>query len=167
LPPASAKAAIAALAAAGLHPGLLRGADDEQERAALAAVRSTGSLTVACSPAERSVALEGPPVLRLIVVEPPDSLRHLARMQRAYAARNCDVWLSLADEAVSHQLDLPGQAVAAMIEEDTGELPSGRAMWLVRRIQRYIEQTNVRLRRDVMMTDQYLGDLLAYSGTRD
>jgi len=165
--PTAAKAAMAALAAAGLQPGLLRGADDEQERAALAAVRSPGALTVALSPAERSVALDGPPVLRLIVVEPPDSRRHLARMQRAYAARNCDIWLSLADEAVSNLLDLPGQAVAAMIGEDRGELPSGRAMWLARRIQRRIEQANFGLRRDVMMTDQYLGDLLAYSGTRD
>jgi hypothetical protein len=40
-------------------------------------------------------------------------------------------------------------------------------MWLTRRIQRRIEQVNAGLRRDVMMTDQYLGDLLAYSGTRD
>lgn len=165
--PAAAKAAMAALAAAELRPGLLRGADDEQERTALAAASTPGALTVAISPAERSVALEGPPVLRLIVVEPPDSLRHLARMRRAYAARDCDVWLSLADEAVSNQLDLPGQAIAAMIGEDKGELPSGRAMWLARRIQRRIEQANVGLRRDVMMTDQYLGDLLAYSGTRD
>jgi preprotein translocase subunit SecA len=165
--PAAAKAAMAALAAAELRPGLLRGADDEQERAALAAASTPGGLTLAISPAERSVALGGPPVLRLIVVEPPDSLRHLARLRRAYAARDCDVWLSLADEAVSNQLDLPGQAVAAMIGEDKGELPSGRAMWLARRIQRRIEQANVGLRRDVMMTDQYLGDLLAYSGTRD
>jgi preprotein translocase subunit SecA len=165
--PAAAKAAMAALASAGLQPGLLRGADDEQERAALKAVRTPGALTVALSPAERSVALEGPPVLRLIVVEPPDSLRHLARLQRAYAARNCDVWFCLADEAISNQLDLPGQAVAAMIQEDKGELPSGRAMWLVRRIQRRIEQAHVGVRRDVMMTDQYLGDLMAYSGTRD
>lgn len=164
---AAAKEVMAALAAAGLQPRLLRGADDEQERAALAGVRSPGALTVALSPAERSVALDGPPALRLIVAEPPDSLRHLARMQRAYAARNCDVWLSLADETVGNQLGLPGQAVAAMIKEHKGELPSGRAMWLTRRVQRRIEQANIGLRRDVMMTDQYLGDLLAYSGTRD
>ncbi len=163
----AAKALMAALTNAGLRPGLLRGADDEQERAVLAAVHSPCALTVALSPAERSVALEGPPVLHLIVVEPPDSLRQLARMERAYAARNCDVWLSLGDEAVSNQLDLPGQAVAAMIDEGKGELSSGRSTWLARRIQRRVEQAHAALRRDVMMTDQYLGDLLAYSGTRD
>lgn len=165
--PATAKGAMTALAAQGLRPGLLRGADDEQERAAIAAACTPGALTVALSPAERSVALEGPPLLRLIIVGPPDSLRHVARMQHAYAARNCEIWLSLEDESVSNQLDLPGQAVAAMVSEAGGELPSGRAMWLARRIQRRIEQANAGLRRDVMMTDQYLGDLLAYSGTRD
>ena len=130
-------------------------------------MRSPGALTVALSPAERSVALEGPQVPRLIVVEPPDSIRHLVRLRRAYAARDCDVWLSLGDEAVSNQLDLPGQAIAAMIDETEGELPSGRATWLAQRIQRRIERANAGLRRDVMMMDQYFGDLLAYSGTRD
>jgi hypothetical protein len=158
---------MAALSAENLKLGLLRGADDEQERAALALVPTPGAVTVAVSPAERSVALMGPPVVRVIVVESPDSLRHLARIRLAYAARDCAVWLSLEDEAVSAKLDLPGQAVAALIEEHKGELPPGRAMWLVRRIQRRIEQANVEMRRDVMMTDQYLGDLLAYAGTRD
>ena len=165
--PATAKAAMAALSAGNLKLGLLRGADDEQERASLASVSTPGAVTVAVSPAERSVALTGPPVVRVIVVEPPDSLRHLARIRLAYAARDCAVWLSLEDEAASAKLDLPGQAVAALIEEHKGELPPGRAMWLVRRIQRRIEEANVEMRRDVMMTDQYLGDLLAYAGTRD
>lgn len=165
--PAAAKQVMAALSERGLRFGLLRGADDEQERAALAALPTSGTLTLALSPAERSVALGGPPVVRLIVVEPPDSLRHLAHMRLAYAARDCDVWLSLEDDAVSSQLDLAGQAIAALTEEKKGELPSRRAMWLTQRIQRRIEQANVEMRRDVMMTDQYLGDLLAYSGSRD
>lgn len=165
--PAAAKQVMAALSERGLRFGLLRGADDEQERAALAALPTSGTLTLALSPAERSVALDGPPIVRLIVVEPPDSLRHLAHMRLAYAARDCDVWLSLEDDAVSSKLDLAGQAVAALTEEKKGELPSRRAMWLTQRIQRRIEQANVEMRRDVMMTDQYLGDLLAYSGSRD
>lgn len=54
-----------------------------------------------------------------------------------------------------------------MIGQDNGELPSGRAMWLVRRVQRRIGHAPAGVRRDVIIADQYLGDLLAYSVTRD
>jgi preprotein translocase subunit SecA len=83
---AAAKAAMAALAAAGLQPGLLRGADDEQERAALAAVRSPGALTVALSGRTRH-RLDGPPCC--------SSRRRTARFAASCACRatacNCDV----------------------------------------------------------------------------
>jgi preprotein translocase subunit SecA len=162
-----AKAVMDALAAAGLKPVLVRGLNDDQERAALANALDPGAITVALFPAERAVALHGPIGTRLIVAELHDSLRQLGQLYRAYAAGEAEHWLSLEEQAVVSRIDLPGQVVVSWFSEKSGELPPHWAKWLIRRVQKGIEKTNAALRHEVVSLDRQLGDSLAFSGSRD
>lgn len=158
-----------AFASAGAQIALLRGAEDDQERAAAANLHRSGAVTVLLPPAERNSAF--PPstarCVRLIAAELHDSTRQLALLQRTFPAKELEVWLSLEEEAVAVHLGFAGELVAAAFGDRSGEASPGWAAWLFRRVQRGIENRNRALRQEVAAADQQMSELLAFSGARD
>lgn len=161
------KAILDALSAAGAQPGILLTGADPREAAALASLRAPGAVTLAVAPAERNVVPAPGPAPRLIVAEAHDSWRQLRRLQQAYGAQGCEVWLSLEEETVVAELGLGGAMVAATVEGAEGEAAPGRARWLVERVQRGIEFRQAGGRQELLAFDRYVNDILAVTGSRD
>lgn len=166
----SAVAALSeAFASEGAQLALLRGADDDQERAAAANLHRPGAVTLLLPPAERNAAFAPSIVrcVRLIAADLHDSTRQLALLQRTFPVHELEVWLSLEEEAVAVHLGFVGELVAAAFGDRSGEASPGWAAWLFRRVQRGIGNRNRALRQEVAAADQQMSDLLAFSGARD
>jgi preprotein translocase subunit SecA len=165
--PAAAKTLLETLTQAGFKPALVRGAGDEAERAALAAAAAPGSLTINVHPAERGV-IPGPgPGPCLLIAEAYDSTRQVAHLLRAYAPYRSEWLLALDEEQVAAQLAGHALGLVAAFAGRNGEVAPRPARWLAQRIQRRLERAHSMIRAEAMAAEQYLGDLLAFSGVRD
>ena len=101
------------------------------------------------------------------VAELYDAQRQVARLARTLAAETCEMLMALEDEAVARQV-APALLVAAQLGGAAGgEFSPGRSRWLARLAQQGIESASATMRQEVMSRDQYLDDLLAFSGKRE
>ncbi len=125
-----------------------------------------GSVALAMHPAENRFLF--PPrktPLRLLIAELQDSPRHLYRMREAFAASSCELLLSLEDESI---VQLVGAATLGVLSLGAvAELPAARARWLVGLALRRAEKARRLARDEAASREQYLSDLLAFSGSRD
>jgi preprotein translocase subunit SecA len=150
------------LAKAGLQHQCLTGSQDEREAAGFAAVAQPGRITVAphfaargCS-VERSADTEKLGGLRIIFVQLFPSSRHahslLERTLPAGVPGSVQRLLSMDDEIVVHYA--PGWWLRAGI---------GRGA-LLRYCQWRFARDNALARSELLRVEDYLGDLLAFSG---
>jgi preprotein translocase subunit SecA len=165
--PAAAKSLLDTLTQAGFKPGLVRGAGDDGERAVLAAATAPGAVTVSLHPAERGMSPGPGPGPCLLIAEAFDSTRQVAHLLRGYAPYRSELLVSLDEEPVAAQLAGHGLGLVAGLARGDGEFSPRVARWLAGRIQRRLERAHAMLRADAAAVEQYLGDLLAFSGARD
>ena len=164
--PREAQAVLAALEEAGIAAGMVRGSLDQGEEAVLAQLDQPGAVAVTLFPAERNVERsETAKPLRLIVAELHDARHHITHLMRAYRAASCEMLLSLDEESVASGV---GAALLAVLG-DTGadELSVRRADYVFRVAQFQIERARSLTRRDLMLRDEYMSGLLAFSGGRE
>jgi len=166
---AEVQGVMQALADAGHRPGFLRGTLDDTERAALAALDHPGKVAVTMFPGYRLVSREVPAGARLhlILAELHDSRRHTALVQRAFAAGSCEWLLSLDEEGITPRIATLATGIARFRNSDASELPLEAARWIARLAQRDAEHARVLMRREVVLRDQHMRDLLAFSGRRE
>ena len=167
--PDEAQALTGALGGAGFNAGLLRGVMDDGERAVLAGLNTIGSVAVALFPSEGMVTPpDGSRVpLHLIVAELHDAGRHVTRMASAFNADSCEMLLSLDEEGIAARAGPIAAAIAGFHDGAADELPAQQARWIARLAQRDAEQSRSLMRRDLIMRDEYMSDLLAFSGRRE
>jgi preprotein translocase subunit SecA len=166
--PGELRAAAAALEGAGIPLARLQGQQAEEDRAALEAL-ARGEAVLALYPALREAG-ELPGLQRpvsLLCPEFPDAARHLHWACRAFAAGGCGIFSSLEDEAVAQQLGRAGVELLRRAAGEGGELPPPLARLAAAWVQRGIEGSGALLRQELMALEQYLGDILAFSGRRD
>jgi preprotein translocase subunit SecA len=100
----------------------------------------------------------------VLVVELHDAQRHLAHLCALHGATHYSTFLALDEETVRTALgELAARWLARFAGAD-GELPASLAAMAVRRAQRGMERAQAALRDEVASRDQYLRDLLAFSG---
>ena len=119
-------------------------------------------VSVAQYPSPGSVP-PGMPV-RVLVAELHDAARHPAHLCAAHGATQCATFLALDEETVRSAL---GDAIARSLGRLAGvdgELPARLAPLALRLAQRRMERAQASLREEVVSRDQYLRDLLAFSG---
>lgn len=165
--PETAKAIVEGCQEAGVRAEFVRGTGDEQEAQILAAAHLLGAVTVSVYPAERNIAIAEGTTTHLIVADMQDAGRHVIQQQRAYRAQCCELLVSMEEESVSAQLDLGSLSLAALSARHSGEVSPLVAGPVVRLVQRRLERANRILRAEVKSLDQFLGNLLAFAGTRD
>jgi hypothetical protein len=164
--PPEAQASMELLQQAGLNPGVLRGLGGEAGQRELEALEAPGAVVVALPPAEsRVLRAPGKVALRLVVVEAHDPLRHLQRLGDAFAAASCELLLSLEDETVARLAGAAALSGLRLVARQ--ELPGPVARWLARLVLRRAGKTRALAREEALSREQYLSDLLAFSGSRD
>lgn len=165
--PVYAARVMALLKDAGAPARLIQGTGDPGEQALLAAVHVPGSVTVTLYPAERNISLAGSSRVHLVIAELHDAHRHIGRLQRAYDAQSCELLLSLDEEALRAQINAFDFALLSLTTGADGELSVAGARYGYRLAQRRLERAHSHLRAEVLSFDQYLGDMLAFSGIRE
>ncbi|HEX9179493.1 MAG TPA: hypothetical protein VF859_03800 [Burkholderiales bacterium] len=166
--PGELQAAAEALAGAAIPALLLQAQEPGEERVCLEAL-GRGEVVVAPFAVLREAG-DGPAPTRagsVLCVELPDAPRWLATACRAVGADDCRVLVSLEDEAVRAQLGPAATEILRGLAAARGEFPRWMARLTMERAQRGIERSGALLRQELMALDQYLGDLLAFSGRRD
>jgi preprotein translocase subunit SecA len=158
---------MALLADSGIQARMVRGVGDAQEQAVLAAVHSPGSVTVTLHPAERNISPAGTTRVHLIVAELHDARRHMDRLEIVYDASGCELLLSLDEDILRAQMNVVDFTMISPAIGASEELSAMAARYCYRLVQRRIERAHANLRAEVMSFDQHLGDLLAFSGSRD
>lgn len=167
--PAEAQALVAALEGGGLRPDLVAGSGVVSDQQAIASLDAAGGVVLVLYPADRRVERAGPgrARVRLFVAELHDAHRHIARLAQTFAAEACEMLIALEEEVVARQIP-PALIVAAEWSGAAGgELSPRWSHWLARFAQRGIERAGATMRQEVMSRDQYLDDLLAFSGKRE
>jgi len=178
--PAQAQAVERSLAEAGLAAATLRGRGDELERQGLASLERPGGIAVTLFPAENAVPRVSPAALRaapeapraaptapprsLAVAELHDAGRHITRIYEAYGASVGETLLALEDEAVAAALGTAAARAARLFAGAGGELSARASAWVAGLAQRNAERTEAMALLDILSRDQYLNDLLAFSG---
>jgi preprotein translocase subunit SecA len=166
--PREAQALLGALQQAGHAVGLVRGRLDEEELAALARLHHPGGVALTLFPAECNI-LRDPARgarLHLVVAELHDAARHVTHIARAYAAQSCDMLVSLDEEGITSATGKFASAAAGAGGE-SGELSPQRSRRIARAAQRQLERARELTRRDLILRDEYMDSLLAFSGGRD
>ena len=98
------------------------------------------------------------------MLELHDSERHLVQLCTLYGAGRCKLLLALDEEAVATALGARLAHWLARSAGAAGELPP-RLAWIAGRLAlRGAERAQVALRQEIASRDQYLRDLLAFSG---
>ncbi len=164
--PNEAQALAGTLSEAGLPAQVVRGAGDEAEQRALAALGRAGALAMNLHPAQRSVMPPAGAPLHLAVAELHECARHVAHIASAYGARSCTQFAALEDEAVAARLGAGTQRLADAAGPG-GELPAEVARELFASAQRGAERAAARERHELAQREQSLDDLLAFSGRSD
>jgi hypothetical protein len=162
--PAEAQAIEAALAASGISVATARGRGDELERRALAALDQPGGVALVLYPALPPPRAPGAPPLQLVVAELHDSRRHVGALAAAAGAWSVELVLALEDEAVQAALGAPLAALCGNWAGERGVLPARVAALAARAAQRGMERAQAALRQELAAREQYLQDLLAFSG---
>jgi preprotein translocase subunit SecA len=137
--PAGAKAAEGLVADAGIES---------------AAIARYGAPPVRPRPAPASV----------LVLELHDARRHLAQLCALHGASACKVFLALDEEAMVTALGAGRAQRLARFAAAGGELPPRLSRVAARLAQRGAERAQAALRQEIASRDQYLRDLLAFSG---
>lgn len=164
--PAEAQAVERILDEAGIGAATVRGRGDELDRGALASLERPGGVAVSLHPAESGVPAPAPeaPSLTLLVAELHDARRHAAGVFAAYRASRGQLLLALDDERTKSALDETVVRWARRLAGAGGELPPLLSAWIARLAQRGAERSQALLRLELLSRDQYLSDLLAFSG---
>jgi preprotein translocase subunit SecA len=162
--PNEAQAIERALAAAGIAAATARGRSEELDRPALAALDRPGGVALALFPAQGRPRPPGAPPLRLAVAELHDSARHVAALAAASGAWQVEVLLALEDEAVRAALQGWLAELAASSARARGAVAPWLAAFVARAAQRGAERAQALLRQELAAREQYLRDLLAFSG---
>jgi hypothetical protein len=102
-----------------------------------------------------------------VVAELHDSRRHLAQIRDAYGAAGCTQLLALEDKEVEKALGASQLVVFRRLLRDEGEFPPPLAARIARTAQRGAERAQSRLRREMVLRERQIDDLLAFSGRRD
>ncbi len=154
---------------AGLPYSLLNARQDKDEAEIISLAGEPGRITVATNMAGRgtdiqlAVGVGDKGGLHVIATEMHDSGRIdrqlFGRCGRQGDLGSCEAILAVEDDLVTRQLGRPAKHLSTY-----GALPQsvGRTMFLL--AQSKAEHTNSRMRRDLLDMDDYLGNMLAFSG---
>ena len=164
--PGEARALVDALSRDGITAGLVRGVMDDAEQGVIADLDHAGTVAVALFPAASNVTREqrGGVPLHLIVAELHDARRHVTQLSRAFRADSCEIVLSLDEEGVASSLGGAAAAIIRVTDAACDELPAWQSRWIAAFAQRRSENARALMRRDIMMREEYLSTLLAFSG---
>ncbi|HEX6321403.1 MAG TPA: preprotein translocase subunit SecA [Burkholderiales bacterium] len=166
---AASEKLAALLDEAGLAYRLLNARQDRDEAEIVARAGERGCITVATNMAGRGTDIRLAPGMTelggLHVVS--TELNDAARIDRQLYGRcarqgdpgSCEAVLAVEDDLVNTFLPLAAKALGGF-----GRLPAGLGWALFRLAQRRAERTHSRARRDLLDLDDYLGDILAFSG---
>ncbi|TAK46507.1 MAG: hypothetical protein EPO27_07770 [Betaproteobacteria bacterium] len=167
--PAEAHALLEAFAQSAIQAGVASGAGSAAEQQAVAGLDTPGAVLVSIYPAERNVlhARASAIPVSLLVAELHDGERHVAHIARAYGATACEVLLSLEDEDVKKFLGPRAVAAAGRAMGSSAEAPPGVALRCARRALTSAARAAAAARRDALMAERSLDDLLAFSGQRE
>jgi preprotein translocase subunit SecA len=158
--PQEGKALLEALQAQKLKVNVLQPGPDGKSPAA-----ESGTVLLSLHPNERSVQIPPAGPVKLYVAELHDSARQIAALGRIFGAESAEHLISLDEELVRAHLGTTERVVLAA--SGAPEFSARSAAWVTARIQRAIERTLAGSRSDLMTTEQYLRDILAFSGIRD
>jgi preprotein translocase subunit SecA len=167
---ASARAA-AVLSSAGLPHVVLNAAQDSAEAAIVAAAGQAGALTIATNMAGRGTDIRiADPVaakggLRVIVSEPHEARRIdrqlIGRCGRQGQPGEAEIHVALDDALPMRHCTRAERALARALIGATG----GRSViWAARRAQRRAERLHAGMRRDLLRSDEWLEDSIAFAG---
>ena len=144
--------AARARAAAGME--VVIAARSPAEAQALATLLGPDKVELSVYPAHRDAARKADPArpLHLIVAELHDARRHVDQIARAFGAVSCEMLIALEDKAVA---------------AGVGPFAGGFAGpgWIAFLAQRGIERARGAERREIVLRERQLDDLLAFSGT--
>jgi preprotein translocase subunit SecA len=161
---AEAQAAAAALRDGGLQPRTVSGGGEPAEREILDGLDWGRQVVLLLYPAERWIADAGRRRLRLFAGELHDARRHVERLARKFGLDSFESLFSLEDDVVVKQLAPALRRAARLAAGNGGELPPAWAHRLHRLAQDSVERACEAFRADVLARDQYLDELLAFSG---
>jgi preprotein translocase subunit SecA len=168
---AASMRASEALSAAGLPHVVLNAAQDADEAEIVAAAGQSGAITVATNMAGLGTdiriadAVEAGGGLRVIVSEPHEARRIdrqlIGRCGRQGQAGEAEIHMSLDDALLSRHATFAERAAARALFAATG----GRSVvWAARRAQRRGERLHAGMRRDLLLSDEWLDDGIAFAG---
>jgi preprotein translocase subunit SecA len=163
--------ASAALSAVGLPHVVLNAAQDAAEAEIIAAAGREGAITVATNMAGRgtdirigdTVALNGG--LRVIVSEPHEARRIdrqlIGRCGRQGQPGEAETHVSLDDALLTRHGTRVERVAARALHRVSG---GNSVVWASRRAQRRSEQLHAAMRRDLMRSDEWIDDSIAFAG---
>jgi preprotein translocase subunit SecA len=146
----------------GLHVGARSAAEAQSLRAQLA--EAGLDCPVTAYPKHRQMPAPAEGARHLLLAELHDAGRHVAHIARACGARSVTVLLALEERSVAQHL-----GVRASLARLAGgeELPRALAGRLARRALQRMARMHAELRRELVLREQQLDDLLAFAGRRD
>ena len=167
---ASARASEA-LSAIGLPHVVLNAAQDATEAEIVAAAGHAGAITVATNMAGRGTdirideTVEAGGGLRVIVSEPHEARRIdrqlIGRCGRQGQRGEAEIHMSLDDALLARHCTFAERAAARALLAATG----GRSVvWAAHRAQRRSERLHAGMRRDLLRSDEWLEDAIAFAG---
>ncbi|MGH8620860.1 MAG: hypothetical protein ACRET3_01885, partial [Burkholderiales bacterium] len=147
----------------------LKGGDGAEDRSLLDRLGSAAGVALALYPAGRDLERfpAGRTLLKIIAAELHDARRHLARICRTFAADSYELLLSLEDAGMAVRIGAAASWWARRSVGADGEIRGRRARWLAALAQRGAERSAAAARRDILLRDRHLDDLLAFSGKRE
>jgi len=152
----------AALKEAGKAPSMLLALRTKEEAAALGE-----GLATTLHPAQRSAQPPAGAAVHLVFGELHDSRRHLAQIRDAYGAASCTQLLALEDKEVQKALGPLRLRLFHRLLGDGDEFAPAQALRVARAAQAGAEQAQSRTRREIVLRERQIDDLLAFSGRRD
>jgi len=167
--PREAQALLDALRTAGIPAGQVRGIMDDGDQAVLASLDHAGGVAVVLFPADCNVTRPGNHSVNthLIVAELHDAGRQVARIGRAFGASSCEMLLALDEEGVAPAIGYLAAAISRVNDAGIAELPARQSRWIAGLAQQGVERARSLMRRDLILRDDYMSDLLAFSGRRE
>jgi len=168
---AASALASAALTEIGLRHVVLNAAQDAAEAKIVAAAGHAGAITVATNMAGRgtdiriAATVEAGGGLRVIVSEPHEARRIdrqlIGRCGRQGQPGEAEIHIALDDALLTRHTSAAGRAAARALIGPTG---GQSVVWAARRAQRRGERLHAGMRRDLLRSDEWLEDAIAFAG---